>query len=131
MSLNVHITPDLDDEEEVEERTEDDEEEEFCNLASVRTRILPSLARFVSWLKNHSVRTSAEQVLRLSILYAATIWCTTHTSVWSHQSGHVNTARQKRENGGVYGIVLCRSPCNNDRACIAEATLIHLPMVSA
>jgi dGTP triphosphohydrolase len=44
MSLNVLITPDLDDEEEVEERTEDDEEEEFCNLASVRTRILPSLA---------------------------------------------------------------------------------------
>jgi hypothetical protein len=45
MSLDVHITPDLDDEEEVEERTED-EEEEFCWLASVRARILLSL-----WLR--------------------------------------------------------------------------------
>jgi hypothetical protein len=44
MSLNVDITPDLDDEEEVQERNEDDEEEEFCYRFSVRTRISPSLA---------------------------------------------------------------------------------------
>ena len=43
MSLNVDITPDLDDEEQVEERSEDDEEEEFCYRFSVRTRILLSL----------------------------------------------------------------------------------------
>ena len=43
MSLNVDITPDLDDEEQVEERNEDDEEEEFCYRFSVRTRILLSL----------------------------------------------------------------------------------------
>jgi|GEM_PF-2322966 dGTP triphosphohydrolase len=43
MSLNVDITPDLDDEEEVQERNEDDEEGEFCYRFSVRTRILLSL----------------------------------------------------------------------------------------
>ena len=44
MSLNVNMTPDLDDEEQVEERTEDDEEEECCCLPSVRARILPFVA---------------------------------------------------------------------------------------
>ena len=54
MSLNVDITPDLDDEEEVQERNEDDEEEEFCYRFSVRTRILLSLVASETGPKNHS-----------------------------------------------------------------------------
>ncbi len=46
MSLNVYISPDLDDEEDVQERNEDDDEGEFCYRFSVRTRILLSL-----WLR--------------------------------------------------------------------------------
>jgi hypothetical protein len=73
----------------------------------------------------------AERRTSIEILYAVTISCTMHISVWSRQSGRSTLLGKCWENRTITSVCSGVLPCNHGQECISEEASIYLLKVSA